>query len=58
MNYQTEDNTSKTEIADFLPAAAPLPMPEQILERPRHQGVFAMLLSPFVARQRARSMRL
>lgn len=58
MNYQTENDKSETEIADFLPVAAPLPMPEQVLERPRHEGVFTMLLSLFVARQRARSMRL
>ncbi|WP_144409444.1 hypothetical protein [Martelella endophytica] len=47
-----------SDFSRFLPAAAPLPMPEQRLERARRRyGVLSIILSPVLAWQRPRSMR-
>ena len=58
MTNQIDGSDQKTEFSRFLPAAAPLPMPEQLLERPRHRGVIATILSPVLLWQRPRSARL
>ncbi|WP_156484747.1 hypothetical protein [Martelella sp. AD-3] len=41
----------------FLPETAPLPMPDQMIERPRRKGLVAILLSPVLAWQRPRAAR-
>lgn len=58
MTNQINGSDQNMEFSRFLPAAAPLPMPEQLLERPRRRGVIAMILSPVLVWQRPRSARL
>ncbi|MBB4120996.1 hypothetical protein [Martelella radicis] len=54
MTNQTDGNE---EITRFLPETAPLPMPEQMIERSARQSLFAALLSPVFGSQRPRSTR-
>ncbi|MET3598359.1 hypothetical protein [Martelella mangrovi] len=54
MTNQTDGNKDFTR---FLPATAPLPMPDQLIERPRHQGLIATILSPVSVLQRPRAVR-
>ena len=58
MSDQTNGFNHTSDFSRFLPASAPLPMPEQRLERARRRyGVFSILLTPILARQRLRSLR-
>ncbi|MAM10612.1 MAG: hypothetical protein CML23_09150 [Rhizobiaceae bacterium] len=54
MTSQTDGNKDMTR---FLPETAPLPMPDQMIERPRRKGLGAILLSPVLAWQRPRAAR-
>lgn len=56
MTNQIDGSDHMSEFSRFLPASAPLPMPEQRLERSR-RGVIATILSPVLLWQRPRSAR-
>ncbi len=54
MTSQSDGNKDMTR---FLPVTAPLPMPDQMIERPRRHGLVAFLLSPVLSWQRPRAAR-
>ena len=53
MTNQIDGSDQRAHFNRFLPAAAPLPMPEQMIERPRRRSVIALLLSPVLSLQRS-----
>lgn len=58
MTNQINGSPEKQDISMFCPSAAPLPMPEQILERPRSiAGIFMFFMPSLQHLPRLRSTR-